>query len=114
MGYRSRDKQNEAWRKWYSKNGKRKYEWQKRRRKELRQWWDELKATKRCDHCGESAPECLHFHHRDPSQKKDTLSNAVGQGWTKERLLEELAKCDVLCANCHMKRHWDERRLAAN
>ena len=105
----TRDQQNAAWRKWYAKNAKRKYGWQKRRRRELRKWWDEIKATKQCERCGESDPDCIQFHHRDPNEKDVTLSNAVGQGWPKERLLAELAKCDPLCANCHLKHHWEQR-----
>src|SRR5437868_15368713 len=65
----TREQQNAAWRKWYVKNASRKIAWGERRRRELRVWWEGLKATKRCERCGESAPECLHFHHRDQAKK---------------------------------------------
>lgn len=82
--------------------------WHKRRRAEIREWWRELKATRYCEICNEPAPECLHFHHRDPNQKEITLGDFSRWGWSKERLLAEVAKCSVLCANCHLKHHWDE------
>ncbi len=108
----TRDQQNAAWRKWYAKNSARKIAWQRRRRHEMRTWWRELKATKQCERCGESAPECLHFHHRDRTQKEIDLGKVGSQGqWSKKRILAEVAKCDVLCANCHQKHHWQERRL---
>lgn len=28
---------------------------------------------------------------------------------SKEIILAEIAKCDVPCANCHLKEHWQER-----
>ena len=91
---------NAAWRRWYSKNASRKIEWQQRRRKELRAWL-----------CEESAPECLHFHHANPAEKELDVSNAIANGWSRTRILREIAKCHVLCANCHLKRHWEERKL---
>lgn len=106
----TRDDQNRAWRRWYRENAKRKMGWQARRRDEIRAWWRDLKSTKRCEHCGESDPDCLQFHHRDPRAKEITLANAVGNAWSRERILAEVAKCDVLCANCHLKHHWDARR----
>jgi hypothetical protein len=51
----------------------------------------------------------LHFHHRDPREKDLELSIAIGRGWAKERILAEVARCEVLCANLHMKHHWEER-----
>jgi hypothetical protein len=35
------------------------------------------------------------------------IAQAVNQGWSKERILEEIKKCDVLCANCHFKEHYN-------
>lgn len=26
----------------------------------------------------------------------------VRDGYSKERILEEISKCDILCANCHI------------
>ena len=102
----TRDHQNAAWRKWYRANAKRKIEWGRRRRNEIRLWWRELKATKRCERCGEAEPDCLHFHHRDPRAKELTLTQAVARAWSRQRILTEAAKCEVLCANCHLKHHW--------
>lgn len=101
---------NERWRAWYRKNAKRKMAWQKERKDALRQWWRELKATKACEECGERAPECLHFHHPDPATKEISLSNAVGWALSRRTILAELAKCRVLCANCHLKHHWNARQ----
>lgn len=109
----TREQYNASWRKWYRKNAQRKIAWHKRRRDEIRQWWRELKATKRCERCGESAPECLHFHHRDPEQKEIDLGSVMRYGWSKDRIVAELSKCDVLCANCHLKLHWNERRFSS-
>lgn len=61
-----------------------------------------------CVRCGEKHPACLDFHHRDGKESK--LGN-IGQfrKFGTDRLLAEIAKCDVLCANCHRKHHYDER-----
>ena len=111
MRNRNRERENAAWRNWYRKNAARKHEWQKQRRDEVRQWWQQLKATKQCERCDERAPECLHFHHRDPSEKDFDLGQAASAGMSRERILAEVAKCEVLCANCHLKLHWDVRML---
>lgn len=104
---RDRDTFNAAWRRWYRDNAKRKIAWQARRRDDIRAWWAAFKATKACESCGERAPECLQFHHDDPKTKRLTLADAVERGWSKERILDEVAKCRVLCANCHFKHHWN-------
>ena len=94
----------------YYKNNR---EQQVRVRKEYRQnnriWFDEYKSTLKCKECPENNPACLDFHHRDPSKKEVTLGDAVRMGWSKERTLKEIEKCDVLCANCHRKLHYNEK-----
>lgn len=65
---------------------------------------DEIKARLGCARCGESDPACLLFHHRDPATKQGHVSKLKEQV-SLENLMAEIAKCDVLCANCHMKEH---------
>lgn len=55
-----------------------------------------------CIYCGETELMCLDFHHRDPEQKEFGISRGVLRG---KDLLKEIAKCDVVCANCHRKLH---------
>jgi len=75
-----------------------------RHRAAYAEWWKEFKATLSCEECGEDHPATIDFHHvRD---KEITLANAIHQGWGKKRVMEEVAKCKVLCANCHRKEHW--------
>lgn len=54
-----------------------------------------------CADCGETDPVVLEFDHlRD---KKF----GIGKGFRErkwESVLEEIAKCDVVCANCHRRR----------
>jgi hypothetical protein len=81
-----------------------------RRRRELAAWFVDLKSQLVCARCGEDHPACIVFHHRDPREKEITISEAMRRGWGRARILTELAKCEVLCANCHTKHHAAERR----
>lgn len=58
-----------------------------------------------CSQCG--ATEDLEFHHVDPAQK---ITHRLW-GWRLDRIVEELAKCVVLCGPCHDELHSAERRL---
>jgi len=73
------------------------------------EWLDSYKAAHGCHVCGERHPDCLDFHHRDPEDKErhgkqSTISNGVRK-WSMERLMAEIEKCDITCANCHRKLH---------
>lgn len=74
-------------------------------------WWDAYKASLSCIRCGESHFACLEFHHIKPEEKKLKISHYTKGGWigNKPKLLEELKKCIVLCANCHRKEHHKAR-----
>jgi transposase len=71
-----------------------------RRRRKIKQTLLE-EAGGRCALCGYSrCPAALHFHHVDPASKQFHLSM---QGVTRSlaRARAEMAKCVLLCANCH-------------
>ena len=76
------------------------------RRADLRAWAHEHKrANGGCVSCDEDDPVCLDFHHTDTDRKEMTVSSMISYGYSKERLLGEIGKCEILCANCHRKRH---------
>lgn len=68
-----------------------------------RQRLAEYKSSLQCQCCGENTTVCLDFHHIDPSTKSFQLSNPSTRGW--EAIMEEVAKCVVVCKNCHTKIH---------
>ena len=74
-------------------------------RKLMRRICNEMKMMVGCKVCGYCQhPKALEFHHRNPSEKSFNISCAVtGLGIVK--LLHEMSKCDVLCANCHAIHH---------
>jgi hypothetical protein len=86
------------------KNRKRLTAGLKRRRNELADWLWEMKCKMKCQ-CGENHPSCLDFHHRDPNEKEDIICRMVHKALKKEKILKEIAKCDVICSNCHRKIH---------
>jgi hypothetical protein len=66
-----------------------------------------------CVDCGEADVIVLEFDHRVPSDKvRDVGGLASRQAWAS--VLEEIAKCDVRCVNCHRRKtarqfHWGKR-----
>lgn len=56
-----------------------------------------------CLDCKQSYPNYVYqFHHLDPTQKDVNPSYAFN---SPTKMWEELSKCVMLCANCHMIRH---------
>src|SRR5262252_1068828 len=105
---RNRQKQLEYQRAWYARNKQKQLAWNRDRKEKMKLWWQELKSSLHCARCPENHPAALDFHHQNQSQKDRDLGNCVGRGWSKERILDEVAKCTVLCSNCHRKLHWEE------
>lgn len=62
---------------------------------------NDYKMQHGCEVCGyRKDPVALDLDHKNPADKVDDISNLVRYApWLE--LLAELAKCRVLCANCH-------------
>jgi hypothetical protein len=60
--------------------------------------------TAECTDCGLGDFAVLELDHRDPQHKRDDVSNLVRQSHGWPTIAREIAKCDVVCANCHRKR----------
>ena len=81
----------------------------KERRQRTREFLQAQKVGKACRNCGNTDFRVLDFHHLDPTIKEGGLSHAVSSNWSKQRIAQEIAKCELLCANCHRILHWEER-----
>jgi len=65
-----------------------------------------------CAACGyDRFAGALHFHHIDPAQKRFGLAER-GVSRSHARVQEEVAKCVLLCANCHAEVEGGFRHLA--
>jgi hypothetical protein len=71
---------------------------------------EKLKSGPCVDCGGTFIPRAMHFDHRDPTTKKYNISVLASANRVKA-ILEEVAKCDLVCANCHAYR--TERQVQA-
>ena len=82
---------------------------QRARHLAVREWIHGIKASLKCSKCGESRPICLDFHHTNGSDKEYAIAVMTHKNYSKEKFLKEMAKCIVLCRNCHAVEHWERR-----
>jgi hypothetical protein len=102
----SKEYHREKSKQWYQDNKEKQRLYSKEARLKKRKWFDDIMDEKSCTNCGNNDNRVLEWHHRDPSTK----SFEVGTAFTKvgrAKLLAEMEKCIVLCANCHRIHHWE-------
>lgn len=96
--------QKQRQREWYQKNKKQIRDASTARRRELVSFVKALK-DKPCVDCGGSFPSiCMDFDHVR-GEKRYEISRMTRITVSKELILEEIAKCELVCANCHRLRH---------
>ena len=90
------------------------YKAKARRRQKLvvelnKQWLLQYLLDHPCVDCGEADPVVLEFDHRDPSTKVAAVSTLARGGYSLSAVQQEVANCDVRCANCHRRRTHEQR-----
>jgi hypothetical protein len=80
------------------------------RRAALRRWLDEQKKALCCERCGFADYRALVFHHAGGQEKDFNVADMIRSGLSREAILREIAKCIVLCSNCHQIEHYPEPR----
>jgi hypothetical protein len=104
MPYASREDYNANRRKRYTETKQAHLDKKNRNRDRIRAYIRELK-NKPCMDCGIKYPYyVMDFDHREGVEKTITPRSMVAQGWSFARIDAEVAKCDVVCANCHRER----------
>ncbi len=72
-------------------------------RVERREWLNQYKTDRGCVDCGYYAyPVALDFDHLPEYEKLNRIS--ILKYSSMEKLMAEIAKCEIVCANCHRVR----------
>jgi len=106
MPFKDPKKRKEYKKSWHIKNRVHNRKLRKLRRQEIKNWFTNYKKNLACEICGEKHPATIDFHHK--SNKDNEVTQMVHWGYAFENIKKEIAKCQVLCANCHRKLHWKE------
>jgi hypothetical protein len=85
----------------------RRYVNQKRYRERNTDYVRQYLSNHACVDCGESDVRVLEFDHVGNNKAEDVATLRC-QGASSRRIAEEIAKCQVRCANCHRKRTADQ------
>lgn len=69
-----------------------------------------------CADCGRTfEPYQMDFDHRTPAEKSFNVTAGRAMLMSRDRLMAEIAKCDIVCANCHaMRTYAQQSKLAAD
>lgn len=87
---------------WYEKNRAKKTQYQRDRAARFRQLLNVLKDAP-CTDCGKKYPPYVMDFDHVRGRKKYALSRMTHK-CSERSLLEEVAKCELVCANCHRER----------
>jgi hypothetical protein len=89
---------------YHQRNKQRRKEQKARQHAEFQAWYRSLKQGRPCADCGGFFdPPAMHWDHLPGTDKKGNLGD-LGRRWSRRRVLEEIEKCELVCANCHSVR----------
>lgn len=77
-------------------------------RQRKRKWTRSYKQRRGCTECCHRKARTLDFHHVHPQTKTKSIGRLISDGCTVKQLLREIDRCEIICANCHRKRHAGE------
>jgi hypothetical protein len=106
MPYKDPEKQKEAQRIWYEKNKQITYSRAKDSRQKRKEVIRQIKESSPCVDCNVLYPYyVMHFDHLDSEIKIDQVSKILHYS-SMQIVLDEIEKCELVCANCHATRTW--------
>lgn len=73
----------------------------------------QIKASP-CMDCDQSFHfSAMDFDHPEGCEKLNNVSAMIGSGWSWSRIQAEIAKCDLVCSNCHRVRTFQRRNSSS-
>jgi hypothetical protein len=105
MPYKNKIEQQQAQRRHYEQNKDEYRDSNARQRERRRNWFTKMTMDLSCSCCPENSFAVLDFHHLDSTKKDRNVSMLLNNKRSLDRVVNEMKKCVVLCANCHRKHH---------
>ncbi len=95
---------------YYKKNKEKYIEYSINRKKKGREYINKIKMKSNgCVRCGyKEHPVAMDFDHIDPNTKSKNVAHLATYSF--EQIDKEIAKCQILCANCHRIKTWKNRQ----
>jgi hypothetical protein len=85
------------------------------RRERIKTYVDELKQASPCADCKQSFhPVAMDFDHLPGHTKLKSIAYMVMRRWSLSSIIEEIAKCEIVCSNCHRVRTIKRLKAVAN
>lgn len=100
---RTKEEQNRLSKQHWQNNREYYRERQRSNRQRKKQFVWEYLLLHSCIDCGEKDPLVLDFDHVR-GEKSFSISDAIRNKKTVERILQEIEKCEVRCSNCHRRK----------
>lgn len=115
LAFKDREEQRAYGRAWYAANKEktvaRARANSQRYRARNKKYVDDLRSATPCTDCGNSYPPyVMDFDHLDGEEKFRNVADMVGRAVSLELLQLEIAKCEIVCANCHRERTYQRRQ----
>lgn len=104
MPYKDKEKQLAAQRKYYLENKEKVLARNSNKLSKWRKHIQEVKDTTPCTDCGIQYPSYVMDFDHVRGTKIGNISSGLATFSSFENLLEEIAKCEIVCANCHRHR----------
>lgn len=73
-------------------------------RDESKKWIRELKESSPCLDCGVFYPWYVMDFDHVSGEKEGNISSMIANLGSKQKILNEIAKCELVCSNCHRAR----------
>jgi hypothetical protein len=98
---------------WYPKNKAKHISYVRRNKDRVTEFIDNYKRERSCADCGLSGkefPYVLDFDHKNGSfNKKFNIGSWSHSVLSIKAIEREIAKCELVCANCHRKRTFSKK-----
>ena len=102
MPYKDKEKQRESQRLWARRNRPATNAHRRLTKRKNKQKLVELKEVSSCADCGLHYPYyVMQYDHLDSATKSANIGDMMSSNMAWTTVLKEIAKCELVCGNCH-------------